>query len=242
LATAEKVDNVVGAFACGEPPSGSKDPYGLRRAAMGMVTIAFLHGFEYDVRELVAGAYGEPEHFTGLAAREQVVGEAVDFIKERLAKFLTDNGIARDAVDAVLPTSHVFSEVRKRAAALDGFRGSDGWDDLVVVFNRPSNLARKLPDDAPSAPVDPALFLEAAEVALHEAWLETDARAAEQSAAGEHYDVLTTLASIRPAVDRFFDDVLVMVEDEAVRLNRLRLLDGIAATVRRAAHLDLLQG
>lgn len=242
LATAEKVDNVVGAFACGEPPSGSKDPYGLRRAAMGMVTIAFLHGFEYDVSELVAGAYGELERFPGLATREQVVVDAVDFVKERLAKFLTDNGIARDAVDAALPTSHVFSEVRKRAAALDGFRGSDGWDDLVVVFNRPSNLARKLPADASAAPVDPALFLEAAEVALHGAWLEADARAAGQAAAGEHYDVLITLASIRPAVDRFFDDVLVMAEDEAVRLNRLRLLAGIAATVRRAAHLDLLQG
>ena len=242
LATAEKVDNVVGAFACGEPPSGSKDPYGLRRAAMGMVTIAFMHGFEYDVSELVKAAYAGLDRFPALVDREQVVAEAGGFIKERLAKFLTDNGIVRDAVEAALPTSAVFSDIRKRAAALDGFRGSDGWDDLVVVFNRPSNLARKLPADAPPAPVDPALFVEETERDLHAAWSAVDAQTVELSAAGDHFEVLVALATLRPALDRFFDDVLVMAEDEAVRLNRLRLLDGIAATVRKAAHLDLLQG
>lgn len=242
LATAEKVDNVVGAFACAEPPSGSKDPYGLRRAAMGMVAIAFMHGLEYDLRDLVRAAYGGLEQFSGLVAREQVVTEAVDFVKDRLAKFLTDNGIARDAVEAALPTSDSFSEVRKRAAALDGFRGSAAWDDLVVVFNRPSNLARKLPAEAPAAPVDPALFEEESERHLHAAWLELDAKAADLAAAGDHYEVLAALAGLRPAVDRFFDDVLVMADDDELRLNRLRLLHGIAATVRRAAHLDLLQG
>jgi glycyl-tRNA synthetase beta chain len=81
LATAEKVDNIVGAFACAEPPSGSKDPYGLRRAAMGMVTISFLHGLEYDVRALVERAYDGLDRFPNLVSRDRVVDEAVDFIK-----------------------------------------------------------------------------------------------------------------------------------------------------------------
>lgn len=242
LATAEKVDNVVAAFACGEPPSGSKDPYGLRRAAMGMVTISFTHGFEYDVRALVSAAYAGFERFPGLVGAERVIAEATEFIKDRLAKFLADNGIARDAVEAALPTSDVFAEVRKRAAALDAFRGAEAWDDLVVTATRPSNLAKKLPEDAAGVPVDPALFREDAEGALHEAWLAVDARTAELSSAGEHHEVLVALASLRPVVDGFFQDVLVMADDEAVRLNRLRLLASVAVTVRRAAHLELLQG
>ncbi len=242
LATAEKVDNVVAAFACGEPPSGSKDPYGLRRAAMGIVTISFIHGFEYDVRALVGAAYAQLERFPGLVGAEQVVAEATEFIKERLAKFLADNGIARDTVEAAIPTSDVIAVVRKRAAALDAFRGTEGWDDLVVTATRPSNLAKKLPEDAAGEPVDPSLFQEDAEATLHEAWLAVDARTAELSSAGEHYDVLVALASLRPAVDGFFQDVLVMADDEAVRLNRLRLLASVARTVRRAVHLELLQG
>ncbi|HZK48617.1 MAG TPA: glycine--tRNA ligase subunit beta [Thermoleophilia bacterium] len=242
LATAEKVDNIVGAFACGEPPSGSKDPYGLRRAAMGMVTIAFLHGFEYDVRALVRTAYAQLERFPQIIGADQVVPDAVDFIKERLAKSLTDSGVARDAVEAVLPTSDGFADLRSRAVALESFRGSDGWDDLVVTFTRPSNLARKLPAEASGVAVDPDLFVEDAERGLHEAWVDVDARCVELTAAGDHLSALGVLASLRAPLDRFFDVVLVMAEDEAVRLNRLRLLEGIAASVGRVARLDRLQG
>ena len=241
LATAEKVDNVVGAFACGEPPSGSKDPYGLRRAAMGTVTVAFLHGLEYDVRALVQTAYGQLDGFPNLVGREQTVTESVEFIKDRLAKFLTDNDVARDAVEAVLPTSDVFADLRRRAVSLESFRGSDGWDDLVVVSTRPSNLARKLLPEQAGAAVDPGLLVEDAERVLHQEWVTTDAQIRDLSAAGDHLGTLAALASLRPTVDRFFDDVLVMADDEAVRLNRLRLLHGIAASVRRVAHLDRLQ-
>jgi glycyl-tRNA synthetase beta chain len=242
LATAEKVDNIVGAFACGEPPSGSKDPYGLRRAAMGMVTISFLHGFEYDVRALVERAYDGLERFPNLVSRQNVVGEAVDFIKERLAKFLVDNAIPRDAVEAVLATSDVFADVRRRAVSLDAFRSSDLWDDLVVVHTRPSNLARKLPEGDGAPTVDASLFAAEAEEALHRAWVEADAAVEAATGQGDHLAALTALAGLRPVVDRFFDDVLVMADDEAVRLNRLRLLAVVSASVRRSAHLERLQG
>jgi glycyl-tRNA synthetase beta chain len=242
LATAEKVDNIVGAFACGEPPSGSKDPYGLRRAAMGMVTIAFMHGLEYDVRALVGAAYAGLDRFPSLVGRDQVITGAVDFIKDRLAKFLTDSDVERDAVEAVLPTSDVFAHVRRRAVSLERFRGSDAWDDLVVVSTRPSNLARKLSPEERGAPVDPELFEEAAERDLFETWTAADARVKDLTGTGDYLGALSVLAALRPAVDRFFDDVLVMADDEAVRLNRLRLLDGIASSVGRAARLERLQG
>jgi glycyl-tRNA synthetase len=243
LATVEKVDNITAAFACGEPPSGSKDPYGLRRAAAGMVAIAAKHGLRYDVGALVDRAYGELERYPGLVDREQVVAEATTFIVERLAKTLTDEGLARDTIDAVLPTSHDFLDLRKRALTLHEFRGAAGWDDLVTVFSRPSNLAKKLPPEAVAAglDVDADVFVVEAEMTLFTAWQEGVRGVGEAVKAEDYATALETLAGLRPAVDRYFDDVLVMAEDEAVRFNRLRQLAALAATVRLVAHLDLVQ-
>ncbi len=245
LATAEKVDNITAAIACGEPPSGSKDPYGLRRAAAGMVAIALQHGFRYDVRQLVEQSYSGLERFPALLGREAVVPQATDFIFERLVKSVVDEGPARDTVEAVLPTSGDFVDLRTRALALQRFRTDERWEDLVTVFSRPSNLAKKLPagsegDD--TVAVSPGLFALEAEQVLFDMWRETDG-AVDRAVQSEDYgDALAALAGLRPALDRYFDDVLVMAEDEAVRFNRLRQLRAVAETVRKVAHLDLLQG
>jgi glycyl-tRNA synthetase beta chain len=175
--------------------------------------------------------------------REQVVAEATTFIVERLAKTLTDEGLARDTIDAVLPTSHDFLDLRKRALTLHEFRGAAGWDDLVTVFSRPSNLAKKLPPEAVAAglDVDADVFVVEAEMTLFTAWQEGVRGVGEAVKAEDYATALETLAGLRPAVDRYFDDVLVMAEDEAVRFNRLRQLAALAATVRLVAHLDLVQ-
>jgi glycyl-tRNA synthetase len=249
LATAEKVDNIVAAFACGEPPSGSKDPYGLRRAAAGMVAIAMQHGLYYDVDSLLGRAYDGLERFPGLVGRETVIPEATAFILERLAKTLTDEGLARDTVDAVLQTSRGFLDLRLRAAALHQFRSDALWQDLVTVFSRPSNLAKKLPAEAaaqsagaPQGGVSPALFEVEAESVLFAAWQDAVDKVAPAIGAQQYGDALASLAALRPAVDRYFDDVLVMAKDDAVRLNRLRQLAAVAATVRSVAWLELIQG
>lgn len=244
LATVEKVDNIAAAFACGEPPSGSKDPYGLRRAAAGMVAIAARHDLHYDVRSLVDEAYDRLERFPGLVGREQVVPEATTFIMERLVKSLTDEGLARDTVEAVLPTSGDFLDLRDRARALHTFRSSDSWEDLVTVFTRPSNLAKKLPPAAEAAGlvVDPGLFAADAEEALFEAWQKVAAQVSAAVRERDYGAALAALAGSRAIVDVYFDDVLVMAEDEALRLNRLRQLAALAATVRLVAHLDMVQG
>lgn len=241
LATAEKIDNIVAAFACGEPPSGSKDPYGLRRAAMGMVSIARAQGFSYDVRALSEFAYRQLGGHSHLVAEAEVVPQAVEFILERLAKALTDEDLPRDTVDAVLPTSAIFLDLAARARALQAARGASWWDDLVVVFTRPSNLAKKLPRSE-AGPVEPALFQDPAEHSLHAAWLSAAAAATAAAAEGRYEDALEALAGMRPAVDTYFDDVLVMADDEAVRRNRLRQLAGIAESVRAIAHLEKVQG
>jgi glycyl-tRNA synthetase beta chain len=242
LATAEKIDNIVAAFAVGEPPSGSKDPYGLRRAAMGMVNISFFHGLRYNVRYLAEFAYGLLERFPHLVAQDQVVAEATDFVLERLAKVLTDNDVNRDAVDAVLPTADEFADLRARAVSLDSFRSDPAWEDLVVVFTRPSNLAKKLPAGEAGLSVNPSLCSEEAERLLLAAWSEAAGGIVPLIRQQEYVDALRQLAALRPAVDRYFTDVLVMAEDEAVRLNRLRQLDWIVRSVRSVAYLDRLQG
>jgi glycyl-tRNA synthetase beta chain len=242
LATVEKVDSIVAAFACGEPPSGSKDPYGLRRAAAGMVAIASAQGFRYNVEDLVSRAYDGLERYPGLVARDEVVAEATAFILERLVKTLTDQGLARDTVEAVLPTSRDFSDLRSRALALHAFRSDAAWEDLVTLFTRPSNLAKKLPPEATGSAVEPALFAVDAERKLFAAWQMIDQEAADAVAAGNYEAALRAMAGLRPAVDSYFDDVLVMAEDEAVRLNRLRQLAAIADMVRTVAWLELLQG
>lgn len=243
LATVEKVDNIVAAFACGEPPSGSKDPYGLRRAAAGMVAIAAKHGLRYDTEELVKQAYTGLERFPGLVDSAVVVPEATGFILERLVKSLTDEGLARDTVEAVLPTSRDFQTLRLRALALHEFRSGGRWDDLVTVFTRPSNLAKKLPEEAAeNLAVSPELFAMEAERTLFAAW-ENTAVAVEDAMKAENYaEALSALADLRPEIDQYFDDVLVMAEDERLRINRLRQLAAITATVKTVAHLDLVQG
>jgi glycyl-tRNA synthetase len=249
LATAEKVDNIVAAFACDEPPSGSKDPYGLRRAAAGMVAIAVRHGLRYDVEKLVERARAGLEKFPGLVERTTVVPEATAFVLERLAKSLTDDGIARDTVDAVLPTSGDFIDLRLRAEALQAFRAGPRWEDLITVYTRPANLARKLPPAAASqvateslGGVSPALFQAEAERLLLGEWWQAAADAATAAGRQDYGGALTILAGLRPVVDRYFDDVLVMADDEPVRLNRLRQLAAVAGTVKSIAWLEYIQG
>jgi glycyl-tRNA synthetase beta chain len=242
LATVEKVDNIVAAFACGEPPTGSKDPYGLRRAAMGMVTIANRHDFDYDLRELVQAAYVRLESIPGLAPADEVTDSAVSFVKERVAKWLTDAGIARDTVEAVLPTSDTFLDLAERARALDEFRGLSAFEDLVTVYTRPANLAKKLPPEQGDAKVDPDLFVDDAERSLYEAAGAVGTQVQKLATERRYGEALTALATLRPAVDAYFDGVLVMAEEEAVRNNRLRQLALIRDAVRSLSCLDLLQG
>ncbi len=115
----------------------------------------------------------------------------------------------------------------------------------MTVFTRPSNLAKKLPEEAAGTEglqVAPGMFALEAEKVLHDEWRRTAASVDDALATEQYEGALVALAELRPAVDRYFDDVLVMAEDEAVRLNRLRQLAAVAATVRKVAHLDLIQG
>jgi glycyl-tRNA synthetase beta chain len=218
LAAADKLDNLTVAFALGERPTGSRDPYGLRRAAIGLCRLAIEGGLEIDMAVCIA------RDLTLLLDQRADVtddpAEAIAFVLERL------EGILDVPVEFVRATrASGISElgaVARLAQTLAVQADSEAFARAYTAFDRANRLAGKADGAAPA--LDPRLASEEAEVALIEALA---AAAPRIESAVEERDFAAALASaaeLGPPVDRFFDDVLVMAEDSAIRANRLRLL------------------
>jgi glycyl-tRNA synthetase beta chain len=235
LAVADKADNIAGAWVAGEKPSGSRDPYGLRRAAMGIVRIALEYGLRFPVGALLAAAVDqfELQGVDGLddGHRATIVAETAAFVRERLQALLLDGGLPYPSVEAALgaPAADL-PALAARARTFAAMAGRDAFDDAVTAYNRCSALAAKDPD-AGSRSVDPGLFTDDAEREL---------AAAYEAARGPLLDALDHLelesaigaaAGLRPAVDRYFDAVLVMDPDDAVRANRLTQLAAVTSLI-----------
>ena len=243
LAVADKLDNIAGAWVAGEKPSGSRDPYGLRRAAMGIVRIAL----EYDLRFPLAGlltAAVDQFELQGIeidaARRTAIVDETAAFVRERLQVLLLDEGLPFPSVEAAMaaPASDL-PALAARARVFAALAGREVFEDAVTAYNRCSALAAKDPA-AGLRSVDPALFSDDAERELH---------AALEAARGPLLDALGNLelesavgaaAGLRPAVDRYFDAVLVMDPDEAVRANRLAQLAAVTGLIGRIGEFSRL--
>ncbi len=243
LAVADKLDNIAGAWVAGEKPSGSRDPYGLRRAAMGIVRIALEYSLRFPLTGLLASAVDQFE-LQGIeidaARRAAVVEETAAFVRERLQVLLLDEGLPFPSVEAAMaaPASDLAS-LASRARVFTAMAGREVFEDAVVAYNRCSALAAKDPAAGARA-VDPALFADDAERELH---------AALEAARGPLLDALGNLelesavgaaAGLRPAVDRYFDAVLVMDPDEAVRANRLAQLAAVTGLIGRIGEFSRL--
>ena len=241
LAVAERADALVGCFGIGLVPSGSADPFALRRATIGILRIALEGPIDVDVRATLAAA-----HAAYRAQDKPVKGEAEvlsaldEFFRGRLRAFLTERH-PTDLVDACLAAwgGGSLRDLRARLDALEAFRALPAYESLAVAFKRAYNIAK----DVDVAPVDAALLVEDAEKALAERWAAVEPRVAASTEAGDYQTALTLVAEeLREPIDRFFDEVFVMVEDEALRTNRLQLLAGIAHTLTDIAHFHLLGG
>lgn len=239
LSIADRVDTVVGCLGVGLMPTGSQDPYALRRHAQGVVQIAIARGARVRVSlaatiaraiELLASKLTEPRE----ATRER----ALDFFRARLATVLTARGWRSDVVEAVLVAD--FDEpfaALKRVEALSAFMNRPDWEPLVVTFKRTINI---LPPGFEGR-VEPARLIHDAERRLDEAT--RACRPAVQAAldAGDYSEALSRLASLRPVVDGFFDAVMVMDQDRAVQQNRLALLKALADLLLPLADLRKIQ-
>ena len=238
VALADRVDTMLGIFAIGQRPSGVKDPFGLRRAALGIIRIIIENNLSIDMFTLCEKAAA------GLADRldaRPFVGEVVEYIFDRLKAYYQDQQIRADIIDAVLackPT--VLIDLQNRVTAVDEFLLNDSAPALAAANKRISNILKKQ-DAAIADDIDAALLQEAAERDLYQKLLEIERTAQLHFNDGQYLPGLNALAALRPLVDRFFDEVMVMVEDEALKLNRLALLKKLAANFLRVADFSRIQ-
>lgn len=237
VSIADKLDTICGIFAIGMAPTGSADPYALRRGALGILGIV-LKGLPLTLDEAVGAAF-DGYSVTLEIDREAVGPEIKEFITGRFEGVLRDKGHAYDTIGAVLAVAADDpTDALARCEALTAMRAeSDVMEDLSVAFTRAKNLA----EAALGTDVYPDL-MGAEEIALTEALADAEERAAESLAAGDYTSALGVLASLRGPIDAFFDNVLVMAPEEELRENRLRLLNRFVALFERFADFGRLAG
>ena len=212
LSVADKIDNIVGTFSRGKIPTGSQDPFALRRQALGLVLMLIEHESGLLLSDLVEEASDLYDLDVSLCQKMQVY--VADFIRLRLKNVLTERGVRYDVQEAVLTDVDFVADVPVRAAYVERLLASDGADALVQSFVRVGNIARM----TETGIVDPALFAAQEEGALHAAYERAVAARAEGA------DTIPVEQALAAAIDAFFDAVMVMDKDERIRKNRLTLL------------------
>lgn len=235
LSLADRVDTIVGYFLAGLEPSGSEDPYSLRRQGQGCAQIVLARGADFDLERFLDAALEGYAGLDGLRDRGEARAALVAFFAARFERALRAEGHAPDGVAAV---SGAFlarpATAAARLAALESFAAEGRLEDVVTPFQRVRNLSKP----ELGLEVDEARFVDEAERALHAAVVDAEHRL---PALGPR-EALSLLASLRPVVDAFFDAVLVMDPDEAVRANRLRLLNRARALYESFADFSAYLG
>lgn len=237
LAIADKLDTISGIYGIGQVPTGDKDPFALRRAALGLVRIMIEKELDLDLRLLIQYSL---ELHDGIESGEQLIDEIYDFIISRLRAYYADQGVTAEQFEAVrvCRPAHPI-DFAKRIQAVKTFAELDAAESLSAANKRINNLLKKIDGSIPET-VNESLLSEPAEQALWQE-LETLRESASSLIAGRDYTAaIQSLAGIRGAVDRFFDDVMVMVEDSDVRLNRLALLNQIYQLFLQVADISRL--
>jgi len=237
LALADKLDTLTGIFAIGMKPSGDKDPYGLRRAALGALRIMIERQLPLDLEDLLGRAMRTLP--PTIAASEQV-GAVFDYMMERLRAYYADSGIRADEFDAVLATRPRSPyDFEQRVRAVTAFRKMPEADSLTAANKRIRNILKQT--DAAPTEIAPARLIEPAERQLHERLTTLVGEVDPLLDSGDYRAALERLASLHQPVDAFFDGVMVMVEDAALRANRLALLNTVSRLFLRIADLSRLQ-
>ncbi len=230
---ADRIDTLVGMFGLGLIPTGSKDPFGLRRAALGAVRIALEGGLSLDLEAVAIEAarlYGDK--LTRNA--EQILDDLRPFLYDRIRYVLGLAGYAYDEIEAALAVgAPSLPDFKARVDALHKVREEAAFLSVVLAAKRIANIVK----DAPERPLDESLLAEPAEKDLAAAFQELRADVEEAAEAGDYERCLHRIAGLAPVLDRFFVEVLVMAEDEKVRANRIALLQAIGRAVSRTARL-----
>jgi glycyl-tRNA synthetase beta chain len=235
VALADKLYLLAGFFGIGQQPTGEKDPYGLRRAALGVIRILVERAFPVQLNELVADAYRVLQHKDIGQAQTDVIG----FILERLRGYLAERGYSALEIEAVISRAFVrLDQVPKQLEAVRAFSQLPEAPSLAAANKRIANILKQAGSVPPE--FDPGLFSEAEERQLASAFAAVLPGFEGAFKTGDYTGALKTLAALKAPVDAFFDKVLVMDKDERVRQNRIGFLGKLHATMNRVADLSRL--
>ncbi|MEQ8298348.1 MAG: glycine--tRNA ligase subunit beta [Nitratireductor sp.] len=252
VALADKLDMLTGFWAIDEKPTGSKDPYALRRAALGVIRIVVENGVRLNLLELMSFAISAPggaiysdDTDGDEGAYPTFCSDLLAFFHDRLKVYLRDQGARHDLIDAVITTeADDLLLIVRRVEALGALLDSEDGQNLLAGTKRAANIlaAEEKKGTAVAGSVDPALFAESEEQVLFDAVVAAEAEAAAALAEQEYQAAMRALAGLRGPVDAFFEKVLVNAEDEAVRANRLALLARIRAATGQVADFSRIAG
>jgi glycyl-tRNA synthetase beta chain len=238
VAIADKIDSLVGIFGINQAPKGDKDPFALRRAAIGLIRIIIEKKLPLDINTLIeesVSLYGEK------LSNENVNVQVVDFVLGRFRAYYQEQGISVDVIQAVLanaPTEPL--DFEKRIKAVSHFKSLEQAATLAAANKRVGNILAKFSGELyPTFKAD--LATETQEKALAEAFNEVKATIAPMMLAKDYQAALTELACLKAPIDNFFDNVMVMADDEAIKTNRLTLLNEIRNSFFAIADVALLQ-
>jgi glycyl-tRNA synthetase beta chain len=235
VALADKLETLVGLFSIGQVPTGDKDPFALRRHALGIIRMLIEGKLDIGINDLIAAA---EKPFNGLSTEHRTA--LLTFIFDRLANALREQGYSAQEIDAVLALQpQRLADVANRLAAVRAFAALPEAPALAAANKRVGNILKKV-DGEVAAQVDTALLKESAEVALSQTLATVKLQAEAAFARGDYTASLQALAALKNPVDAFFDGVMVNAEDVALRNNRLGLLAILHQAMNQVADISKL--
>lgn len=244
VALADKIDTLVGFWAIDEKPTGSKDPYALRRAALGVIRLILENDIRAELKALIAQAEKPMASIEGLASKN-VGADLLSFFHDRFKVYLKDEGARHDAIDAVLSAdADNLLLVARRLEALIVFINEEDGKNLLAGTKRAANIlgAEEKKGTVIAANVDAALFHNEEEKALFAAVQSAETKATAAIAKEDFSAAMSAMAELRAPVDAFFDKVMVNDENEAIRANRLALLAKIRSVTGQVADFSKISG
>lgn len=234
ISIADKIDNIVATFSRGLVPTGSQDPYALRRQALGICHILINAKYHISLKQLIADAM-DLLAISDPGRREKLTADITEFFKLRIKNILADENLRYDMIDAVIAVGiDDLYDAWLRGQALLTEGGTNAIERAVQAFTRVGNLAKNATMDE----IQPALFATDAERELYQAYVTAQGKVDSMTEVYDYQGVLTVMAEMAAPIDAFFTAVMVMVEDMAVRNNRLALLNAITGLTARMADLS----
>jgi glycyl-tRNA synthetase beta chain len=237
VALADRLDTLVGLFAINQPPTGSKDPFALRRAALGVLRIIVEHELDLDLKELLSIA---ASNYSDLPALDNAAEQVFEFMLERFRFWFEEEGISAEiylSVHEVRPSKPL--DFVRRARAVSKFLELESAASLVAGNKRVANILAKL-ESPVTAVIDQSLLSDAAEIELGSALVNLQSAVSTMTAAGDYQGALQSLADLRTPIDRFFEEVRVMADEEQIRNNRLAVLSQLHALFYGIADISKL--